>query len=137
MNKLYLLGITVFLLGLTVFISCSKDDDSDSKIVGKWQLIEVKVDGEIENPNSENGYFIPCDYEGWMKFNTNGTYDEYDACEEKTIPGTWKLKNNILTVISEEFSFPVSVNVIENSDNRLVLESNSFGNEITTYKKIN
>jgi hypothetical protein len=117
-------------LGLIAFISCSKDENGGSNIVGKWQLIELKINGEIETPDSE------CEREGWIQFSEGGAYSEYDACTKETNSGTWTLKNNVLTSTSEIIPIPFAQNVVEISDTKLVLKFTLFDTQIATYKKI-
>ncbi|KAA6344646.1 hypothetical protein EZS27_007736 [termite gut metagenome] len=143
MKKISLFGLCLFLLSLTVFISCSKDDDNNgnengiSKIIGKWQIKEVKINGIVDDPTSDEGYFYPCDYQGWSLFKEDGTFDEYDACEDKNLPsGNWEINNHTLLITTKDFPTPIEIILVEVSDSILILKYLSEVEEVITYKRL-
>lgn len=134
------LSVLLFIIAIC-FMSCSKDDDekndvSNSKIVGKWQLIEVKINGKIEKPSSPSSIYIPCDYTSWFKCNADGSLEDYDDCDKKTTKGTWSLKDNSLSTIAPSIPFDMGVEVKELIDDKLVTYFDFGYQQELTYKKI-
>ena len=118
------------LLALCVgFASCNKDGDgggSSGNIVGKWQMYEV-------TPSS---YYDACDFEGWIEFKSNGTYTDFDKCDNSTVNGTWKKEGNQLTVVAGNFPIPVAFTIISISSNEMVLEVELFEKSTIKYRKL-
>jgi len=120
------------------FASCDKDDNkgkgddttiNESDIVGKWQMFEVVPDDDD---------YDDCDFEGWIDIRADKTFTEYDACEDDTSIGTWKIDGSTMTVIHNAFPIPIAFRVVSVSANELVLEIDfgTLGKEIQKYKRI-
>jgi hypothetical protein len=120
------------LLGLLMvlsFYSCSSDNDSDSNtdnIVGKWQVVKYSIPDGYE----------PCDYLGYLNIMNGGKYQDYDECTKSTENGTWSQKDNLLTITSSTFPFPIVAKIISVSTTTLVLETTFVDVETVTFKKI-
>lgn len=138
MKKLNLFALLAMLFSISLFCACSSDDDETNDdgndknyaemIVGKWQFTEGNHSEEFE----------PCDYQGWMEFLSDGSYKEYDKCQNRTVTGTWK--------INEEGKFVLENKRITNCTNyhhqgtnkdKLVFEQELFGHvSILTHKRL-
>ena len=92
---IYLFAIIATTLSFT---SCSSDDDDTPKeeqIIGKWKLIESKMNDVVDND-------FPCDFEGILEYNINGTFTqevyESDVDDNCTFSysdsGTWTNNDN-------------------------------------------
>lgn len=137
MKKNYLKFLSVLMICCIScgFLSCSDDDDnndgtSNSKLIGKWQLTNVKI---LTNdvPNT----YQPCDYEDWIAYNADGSITSYDACDGTTGKGTWEVKDNILTEKSSSF-LPVESEIKELTDDKLVTVLDFMYKQEFTYKRI-
>lgn len=141
MKKILKYSCILTFISLILF-SCRNDESNDSnntsKIVGKWQLSEVLINGVVDNPNSSNAIYDPCDYKSWIRYNSDGTIDEYDDCTKKVTlnSGTYSIKNNILTLNSKEFGIPINVTIINLSDNKFTYEFTLFETQRLSYTKI-
>ena len=128
--------VCCLLLVLCVGFSACGDDDGvndnikSSDIVGKWQLIESS--DELE----------PCDFEGWIEFKSDGTFEDFDLCEydEEDRPlidvgskGIWSLEGNKLTIVFDDFPLSFVLTIVSISANELVTSVTFFG-ETTTNK---
>ncbi|MDR3327453.1 MAG: lipocalin family protein [Prevotellaceae bacterium] len=147
--KKYLKFSWAILLALCIGISsCSKDDDdsNSSDLAGKWQLTEVRADGVLQNPNVSTDYNEPCDYEGWSQFKSDGTFIDYDGCDNSTSGGTWRLNGNTVTVVADVFSISLNFKIISLNQTTLVFETTAIGFDdnyhvidvilLLTYKRI-
>ncbi|MDH6343433.1 hypothetical protein M2480_002979 [Parabacteroides sp. PFB2-12] len=138
--KRYLIFYICLALTLS-FSSCDDDKDNDvatSNIVGKWKLVEVKINGKVNNPASADAYYEPCDYNGWVRYNSDGTADEYDACTKKTYinAGVWSINKGILTLSSREFGIPITVNIIELSSTTFIYEFDLVDKQRLKWEKV-
>lgn len=113
-----------FLLGLICF-SCEKDSESkySENIVGNWKL----TSGE---PASN---FEPCDFDGFLTFNSGNTLAVIDACDNTTSNGLWRISENILTVSNDEFPMPVDMLIVSLSDTKMTLK---FMGDVENYLKV-
>ncbi|MDO1501547.1 hypothetical protein Q2T40_15540 [Winogradskyella maritima] len=59
----------IFLLIVTCLLCSCSSDDSDTGLVGRWQLTEVLVD-----PGDGSGTFNPVNSNKTVTFNSNGTW---------------------------------------------------------------
>jgi hypothetical protein len=71
-SRLYLLG----LLTVVMFSSCNSNDDTTSNevqptIINKWSLDSWKM-------NNTQQALTTCDKQGYIKFNSNGTFERMD-----------------------------------------------------------
>ena len=119
----------MFFIALT---SCSSDNDSasstgnTSNIVGKWQVVSYS------NPDG----YEPCDYLGYINIMNDGKYQDFDECEKTSENGTWSQKDNLLTITSPSFPFPVVAKIISVTSTTLVLEISFVDVDTVTYKRI-
>ena len=117
------------LLMVVSFYSCSSDNDSASttdNIVGKWQVVSYS------NPDG----YEPCDYLGYTNFINGGKYQDYDECSKTSENGNWSQKDNLLTITSSTFLFPIVAKIVSVSNTTLVLEITLTDTETITYKRI-
>ena len=122
------------LLGLLMvgsFYSCSSDKDSASStdnIVGKWKYESFSTPDLYE----------PCDYLGYLNIMNDGKYQDYDECTKTSENGNWSQKDNLLTITSSTFPFPIVAKIVSVSNTTLVLEITltETETETTTFKRI-
>jgi hypothetical protein len=102
--------INLFLFGLLSimtfsFVSCSDDDDkgsgSASDLIGAWervsQIHQYKENGEIVSEDTEYN-------DGWrIKFNKDGTYEEWKDEQWDGGGYIWEYKNGKITINSPSF----------------------------------
>lgn len=132
--KKNILLVAIIFFTTSIFIGCSSDSPSvtesnSSLIIGKWQIINSTKPDDYET----------CDYQSWTVFKTGGKYDDFDSCSNETSIGTWSVKNNVLTVISEEFPIPFAFTIKSLTNDTLILVVPDLldgGTEEVTYKKI-
>ena len=116
-------SINLFLtILITSFITgCSNDEnnkDLNSSIIGKWQLVSV-------SPKEIAGDYDECEFEGYIEFESNGTYSDHRPCDVNEIGGgKWELDGNNVEIISDILPIPFKF-AIELSDNTLILSQNS------------
>ncbi len=113
------------------FAACSDDDDNEkdstSKVVGKWQMYEATPSTDYE----------PCDFKGWITFNQDGTYSDYDYCTRSTTGGTWVVTANTITITADVFPVPLAMKIVSITDSEMVLQFTIL-NQTTSakYKRI-
>ena len=96
-----------------LFFSCSEDEPTFSElIIGRWQLEDVSVSSGLE----------PCDYEGWVEFNSDRSYLDYDACTIGTTDGGWKIEGTRITIISSVYPYPFESDIVELTKSAFVIE---------------
>ena len=126
----YLLYSVVLLVALSVgFSSCDNDDEIDNRLVGRWQLVET-TDEFAES----------CDFRGWLEFRSDGTYTDFDACENQTISGTWSVDGNRLRMVFYQYiiPIPITLTIVSISDSELALRVSILGQtQTTTWRRIN
>ena len=116
-------SINLFLtILITSFITgCSNDEnnkDLNSSIIGKWQLVSV-------SPKEIAKDYDECEFEGYIVFESNGTYSDHRPCDVNEIGGgKWELDGNNVEIISDILPIPFKF-AIELSDNTLILSQNS------------
>ena len=134
-KNLAFLLIATLLVGFS-FTSCSEDDDDYSKsdLVGTWQLVSgkavTKLAGQVveEWPLGEEGLHT-------ITLNQDGTFisyseeeDWYGDIEIEEDEGTWSLKGNKLTLISDdEDEDPETAKITKLTSSTLVLEQSEKG----------
>ncbi|MDL2299643.1 lipocalin family protein [Bacteroides sp. OttesenSCG-928-E20] len=129
MKKTSLLLFTA-ILSVCLFTSCSGDDDSENNstdIVGIWQMYEA-------TPSS---YYDSCDFRGWIEFEADGSYSEFDQCEGVITNGTWTISKKTITIIDDDFSIPMDFKIISISGDEMVLEIIFLGTHTAKYKRLN
>nr|DAJ23556.1 MAG TPA: lipocalin-like protein [Caudoviricetes sp.] len=136
MKKLNLFALLAMLFSVTLFIACGDDDDDETKdsddvatlIVGKWQFTEGNHPEEFEE----------CDYQGWMEFAADGSYKEYDKCQNRTVTGSWTINDEGQFVLkTNELPIALKINIKELTKDKLVFEQELFGHvSILTHKRI-
>lgn len=129
----FLTLLTILCLGFS-FNSCSSDDDDEkddfkSLIVGKWKMHEATPSEDFE----------PCDFNGYIYFNEDGTYSEFDYCTNSTLNGTWSIEGRNITAVLSSFPIPVAFKIISIDASNMTLEYTSvLSPKITAkYKLIN
>lgn len=139
-NILYILSILILSISFT---ACSKDDDDskggsdiEKKLVGKWQMTQVIVDGVKENPSDRSSVYQTCDYKGWQIYNADGTAEGYDYCDKTTDRGTWKIKDGKLVVTGSAFPIEFGVQIKELTDTKLVVYFEFVQKQELTYKRL-
>lgn len=133
-NYFKFLNVLVILcIGLSS-ISCSGDDDDEkegfeSQIVGKWKMYEATPSEDFE----------PCDFNGYIYFNEDGTYSEFDYCTNSTLNGTWRIDGRNITAVLSSFPIPVVFKIVSIDASYMTLEyTNLLSQKITAkYKRIN
>ncbi|SCH14947.1 lipocalin family protein [uncultured Bacteroides sp.] len=138
MKKLNLFALLAMLFSISLFCACSSDDDETNDdgndknyaemIVGKWQFTEGNHPEEFE----------PCDYQGWMEFLSDGSYKEYDKCQNRTVTGTWKINEEGKFVLkTNELPIALTITIKELTKDKLVFEQELFGHvSILTHKRL-
>ncbi|WP_268845978.1 lipocalin family protein [Flavobacterium aestivum] len=123
MKKLSVLFVSVLALGMS-FVSCSKDDDKEASIEGKWNYSTAAI--------TTNGIEVPFnDYidnqancaKDYLELKTAGVANsgEYSSdCKLTVDTGTWKKDGNKLTVVSDGES--TSFEVVSVTDSTLKLK---------------
>jgi hypothetical protein len=101
----------LFVFVLLGVLSCSKDENSDSKeesVVGKWHLIDI-----LENGSPISGYSCNKEFD-ITEFTSNGEsivkYSDKNSsnvCVQYTENGSYSVSDNILTEIQKEGSVKV------------------------------
>ncbi len=99
MKKLVLLFVAVASIS-SALVSCSKNDDNDASIVGKWEFYQegVKIEGEEFLELYVHDCATKKDY---TQFFDNGTLNDvyyWDDCEEDIDNGTYTKSGNSLTL---------------------------------------
>lgn len=147
MKKNYFKFLSVLVMVCCISISfsaCGSDDDDDnnggssdsSKLIGKWQMTEAKVNGKVQDPNSPSSHYEACDYKGYSLYKADGTYEDYDACEKTTTTGKWTLKDGKIVVTSSSFPIDMNVQIKELTDDKLVTYYEFVDKQELTFKKI-
>lgn len=101
MKRLSILFLSILTIGLSIS-SCSKDDDNEASLEGKWVLTQegaVFNGKEILQPVENEG---GCDSETYQYLNNGtviNTYSEFlnSKCNNETENGTWSRNGNKLT----------------------------------------
>lgn len=101
MKKITILFLSVLTLGLSV-ASCSSDDDENTSIVGKWELIKEgtvisgqEVIGDVENGTCGGDI---TEYLADGSFNEQTFFSEDSKCESETDKGTYTVKEKTLNM---------------------------------------
>lgn len=98
MKKIFTLAIMALML---VFLGCSKDDNnsSSSDIIGEWYLSNEKGYSYLEGEKDiyDDSYSQETAY-SFITFNSDKTVVMYDAEEDETTTGTWKISGKKLTI---------------------------------------
>lgn len=123
-------------------ISCSdseNDNEIKSSIVGKWQLISVSPKEMAED-------YDKCEYEGYVEFESNGTYSDHRKCGVSDIGGgQWKLSGTSLTITSDILPIPLKAAIELNNNTLIISQEAEYWNEDwelvpctlkETYKKV-
>lgn len=109
--------LLIAIFSVICIASCSeneKDDEINSSIVGKWQLTSVSPKEMAED-------YDKCEYEGYVEFESNGTYSDHRKCGVSDIGGgKWKLSGSALTITSDILPIPFKA-TIELSNNTLII----------------
>lgn len=108
---------------ITSFITgCSNDEnneDLNSSIIGKWQLVSVSPKEIAED-------YDECEFEGYIEFESSGTYSDHRPCGVSDIGGgKWELDGNNLEIISDVLPIPINASV-EIGNNTLTIKQNAF-----------
>lgn len=121
MKKILLFLFVIFL----IFHSCKKDSVSSypEMIVGKWQMTSAVPTSQYE----------PCDFKGYINFQSGNTYSSFDVCNNRLTKGKWKIQENILTVTDDGFPIPFDLTIISLSKSNMTLE---FTGIVAKYIKI-
>jgi len=120
--------IVLFLLGV-LFFSCSSDDSgnnfSEAKIIGKWNLVGVSING-----GQYNDYAHDCitkrDFQEFLsnhELSFNGYNSECELVENEI--SVWKLSGNKLIVSNTHFDpmiYTYYFTIIKLTSNELVIE---------------
>lgn len=147
MKKNYFKFLSVFVMVCCISISfsaCGSDDDDNnnggsfdsSKLIGKWQMTEAKVNGVVQDPSSPSSFYIACDYKGNTWYKADGTYEDYDACERETNKGKWTMKDGRIVVTGSGFPIDINVQIKELTNDKLVTYFEFVDKQELTFKKI-
>ncbi len=121
MKKHFSINLFLTILITSFITGCSNDEnnkDLNSSIIGKWQLVSV-------SPKEIAGDYDECEFEGYIEFESNGTYSDHRPCDVNEIGGgKWELEGNNVEIISDILPIPFKF-AIELSDNTLILSQNS------------
>ena len=121
MKKHFSINLFLTILITSFITGCSNDEnnkDLNSSIIGKWQLVSV-------SPKEIAGDYDECEFEGYIEFDSNGTYSDHRPCDVNEIGGgKWELDGNNVEIISDILPIPFKF-AIELSDNTLILSQNS------------
>lgn len=114
-----LFSLIIVSLSLT---GCGDDDNNqdviESSIIGKWQLVSV-------SPLEMAVEYDECEYQGYIEFESDGTYSDHRPCDVNEIGGgKWELDGNNVEIISDILPIPIVFGV-ELTDNTLILSQNS------------
>ena len=91
----------------------NNDNGNSGDIVGKWQIIETTFS------NSNHGFDV-CELDGsWFEIKNNGTFEDFNFCENLTTLGTWNLEDKSLTLVLNGSSSVYTV--VSVSENELIL----------------
>jgi len=141
MKQLYKI-ITFTFLSILLFSCINEDEDvlsTQDLLIGKWEILEMKIDGEVE-------VLTTCELMGIMEFSTTEvSFTDYEYDDETSS-----------CIFEEEFSFPYSfvddneikvdrgdsliidTEIIELNSTTLILKSFVNGGAVEkTYKRIN
>ena len=93
---------------LCMLVSCSSDDDSNSKIVGLWEETSVT----LTVTSIENGELLECmererDYTIQYKFNENNTYDTWYRGSHQS--GTYTVIDDVLHLSDEHGNYHYTI----------------------------
>jgi Tfp pilus assembly protein FimT len=102
MKKLSILFVTALAIGMS-FVSCSKDDDNETSIEGKWTETNYSYSSDggktFQNEVVQNEPGCSKDY---VEFASGSTFNtvtyETDKCVEYKTKGTWSKNGNTITV---------------------------------------
>lgn len=102
---------------------CGDDDNNqdviESSIIGKWQLVSVM-------PQEMAVDYDECQFQGYIEFESDGTYSDHQTCGVNDIGGgKWSLNGNNLEITSDILPMPVNASV-EISDNTLIISQKAF-----------
>ncbi len=123
-----------YIIGLLTIWSCDNDDKMEViSIVGTWNQVDLKTDEDGD------GIFTSviedCQLDNTMTFEQDETYiiDEgATKCHEgnpQTTLGTWILSDNdTLLSLTDESGNTIETEVLELTDNKLILKVLDFGN---------
>lgn len=116
------------ILTLVLLLSCEKDENPESDLLGIWQIDQIMVDGQIQNLSQ-------CETEATLKFEKYNLCKRFDACIDTTYNDSWSYTDGMINVLS---FLPNAYNVESVSESELHLSSNEFNSLgvliITEYK---
>lgn len=101
MKRFFSLGLIATVLAAFTFTSCSKDDDDDASIVGKWQYASMTIEG--------SGVSVTFDAEKGdidiLEFKSDGTYVSTSEIEGDTevVTGKYTINGDVLTITDDKF----------------------------------
>ncbi len=107
---------------LAAFASCSKDDNEDGTVLGKWNYNQVSatINGELvvgDYPGNEEG--CPKDF---LDFKQNGTVSvtdyikENSTCQVEVKDGTYAVSGNSVSVAIDGGTFSGEITQLSNTD---------------------
>ena len=114
----------VLIVLFAVFISSCSKDKPEKIIIGKWILVEYLSD-EYE-PEA-------CDFLSTLQFNADGTFTQYEACDEETTTGLYEVSETILSIIPDEFPITIGLRIISLTGRSF---SYLFEGDVLTYEKM-
>ena len=101
MKRFFSLGLIATVLAAFTFTSCSKDDDDDASIVGKWQYTSMKIEG--------NGVTLSFEAEEGeieiIEFKSDGTYVSTSEMggDKEVVTGKYSTNGDVITVTDDKF----------------------------------
>lgn len=125
MKRIFSLGLIATVLAAFTFTSCSKDDDDDASIVGKWKLETINEKGGGIDVTISAADMGSTDI---MEFKNDGTYtttSEYDG-EKEVSTGKYTTKGNVLTLTNEDGTENIKFSI---SGNKLTLQGEYYYDE--------
>jgi hypothetical protein len=134
MKKLSFLFVAVLALGIS-FVSCSKDDDNETSIEGKWTETNYSysTDGgkTFKNEVAQNEPGCSKDYIEFASGNIfNSVSYETNKCVEYKTKGTWSKNGSTITVTND--GEPDTATIEELNNSTLKIKSTSSETDPTT-----
>lgn len=124
-----LLSVLVIALFAIAMVSCNKEKNTEKLIIGKWQQTEVTGTATVNGVTGEPISMLEPDETSVITFNKDHTYTSLWTTDGSEVEskGTWSVKDNTLTMMSESISTECNIDDLDKKN--MVLSYTTTGVE--------